>query len=74
MKKRKPIAWLELVTLTSGNRSAPTKEWRVTCNPPTSLATRIPIYKTDESWEHYKKATGKVVPGDKQHSFFSCSC
>ena len=39
-----PAAWLELVTLTSGNNSAPTQEWRATQNPATSNAPRKPLY------------------------------
>ena len=40
----KPAAWLELVTLSSGNNSPPAQEWRVTLNPPTSDALRKPLY------------------------------
>lgn len=40
----KPVAWLEQVTVTSGNKSAGFKEWRVTMNPPTSNAPRKPLY------------------------------
>ena len=29
---------------------------------------------SDEFWEHYEIVTGKRVPSNKQHSFFSCSC
>lgn len=27
-----------------------------------------------EFWYHYQRVTGEVVPTDKQHSFFGCSC
>jgi hypothetical protein len=40
----KPVAWLEEVTLTTGNKAAPFKEWRVTQNPPTSNAPRKALY------------------------------
>lgn len=31
-------------------------------------------YLPESFWGHYEIVTGKTVPEDKQHSFFSCSC
>lgn len=31
-------------------------------------------YVPNEFWPHFECITGKTVPEDKQHSFFSCSC
>lgn len=50
----KPVAWLEEVTITSGNDSTPHKEWRVTQNPPTSNAPRKALYLVSSQEEHKK--------------------
>lgn len=31
-------------------------------------------YLSDEYWPHYMVYSGKAVPEDKRHNFFSCSC
>jgi len=31
-------------------------------------------FQSTEFWHHYEVVTGKVVPEDKKHSFYCCSC
>ena len=47
-----PLAWLEQVTISSGNSSGPTKEWRVTRNPSTSNAPRKNLYTADQMHQY----------------------
>lgn len=50
------------------------REWIATgdywCEGGTFEGESIP----DVFWEHYERATGEIVPNDKRHTFFTCSC
>ena len=60
-KPVEPVAWLELVTLSSGSCGEAFQEWRVTQNPATSDVPRRPLYL------HPAPPYAPCAPKEKHH-------